>query len=143
SIQIQAGQRITQKLFPFLSARCTNRRPYSLQPLEPSARKTLNEVVRESGGELSLLEDHAKKKLAAKAICANDRILFEQPDLHHYLFSSIRWSEEEAQKTRDGLYIKTFELGPLGAGFRMLKSWSFTRLIHAIGLDRFLPTLSY
>jgi hypothetical protein len=143
SIRFQAQEKVPQKLFPYLSARCTNRRPYLNRPLDPSARKALCDIARDSKGELTLVEDEAQKRLVTRAVCVNDRILFEQRDLHRYLFSSLRWSEKEAQETRDGLYIKTFELGAAAWGFRMLKFWSFARLINALGAGCLLPLTSY
>jgi hypothetical protein len=143
SIRFQTREKLSQKLFPFLSSRCTNRRPYLKRPLEEGASKALCEMARESGGELDLVQDKTQKRLVAKAVCVNDSVLFEQRDLHRYLFSSLRWSENEAQVTRDGLYIKAFELGLASAGFRALKSWTFTKLLNTVGLGRFIPNLSY
>src|SRR4030043_1157048 len=90
-----------------------------------------------NNGEVRLLEDPQKKALVAKAIGINDKLVFENQNLHRFLFEHIRWTEEEAQRTRDGLYVKTLELSSIQIkGFKLLRNWSLLKTLNKFGLSR-------
>jgi len=82
-------------------------------------------------------------KLLAKAAATNDRILFEWRTLHDIFFDSVRWTSAEAEATRDGLFVKTLELGPMGPSFRLMRHWPAAAVAKAIGSSRLAPFHSY
>ncbi len=69
-----------------------------------------------------------------KLIARVDRILITHKDGHHGFVNEIRWSDEEAARTRDGLDIATIDLSAgEAAGFRMAKNWSVVKTLNRWG----------
>jgi hypothetical protein len=122
-------------LSPFIEHRTTNRKRYAggllsdsqIVDLAPAA-KDLSKVstfLTNSRSEIDTLSD---------VLSLSDRLVFETRPLHDFLFEHIRWSDEEATRYRDGLDIKTLELNAMDTlGFKLLKSWSFTRFACKFG----------
>jgi nitroreductase len=139
TVELEKSDVRDEPLYPFISLRSTNRKPYRDTPLTDEQRTILLNASRHlSGGEIRLLEDRDKKAIIAEAVGINDRLVFENPYLHRFLFEHIRWSKEEASKTRDGLDIRTLELPmPQVIGFRLLKNWSIVQTLNKFGLSRF------
>ncbi len=133
------------RLFPFIDKRCTNRSMYRSDELGHTARKRLMEVPAKAGcGELFLVEDRQGKDILARAASLNDRLLFENRELHDFLFHQIRWSRGEAERTGDGMDIRTLGLyPPERVAFRTLKPWPMVRFMNRLGLSRLLPLRSY
>ena len=121
-----------------ITRRSTNRKQYKPIPLTEEQRVGLLNISQGvSAGEVRLLEDPQKKALLAKVVGINDKLVFENRNLHRFLFEHIRWTEEEALKTRDGLDIKTLELSPPQTiGFKLLKRWSLLQKLNKFGLSR-------
>jgi hypothetical protein len=72
-------------------------------------------------------------------IAASDRIRFQYEPFHNELVRQLRFSPAEAERTRDGLDLRTLELPP-GAGLllRFLRPWSRMRWVHRLGLGGLL-----
>jgi nitroreductase len=131
-------------LYDAIGRRCTNRKPYRTEPLPPPVLAALSSSApADAGAILQFVEDRAKMRTVARAASVNDRLLFELRRLHDDLYGAVRWSEAEAEATRDGLYVKTLELGPMGPGFRLMRSWTAVRLLNLLGSSRFAPMHSY
>jgi len=127
-----------------IPARCTNRRPYQSTPLKEGAVEALTrEGRRNPQARFRLIANRDEMKTVARAASLNDRLLFEMRRLHDDLYSTVRWTEAEAEATRDGLFVKTLELGPMGPGFRAMRSWPVTSLLNLVGSSRFAPRHSY
>jgi hypothetical protein len=80
----------------------------------------------------------------AEIISCNDRILFENKNLHAFLFDHLRWSRKEVESSRDGMCIESLELGNVQS--RMLKlfsSWNIVRFLNIFGFSGFVPLQSY
>jgi hypothetical protein len=85
------------------------------------------------------VESEGEKRAVAKVIGMNDRLVFENCQLHSFLFEHIRWNDDEARQTRDGLDIKTLELAPLdGLAFRMFRNWFLKQQLNKIGISRII-----
>jgi hypothetical protein len=140
AIALEKSEAADEPLYPFISRRGTNRKPYSSVPLTAEEKSGLSNAARfVPGGKLRLIDDPEKRRLIAGALGINDRLVFENPDLHKFLFDHIRWTEKEAAETGDGLDIKTLELAiPQALGFRLLKSWSLMRKLSKLGVPKFI-----
>lgn len=69
-----------------------------------------------------------------KLIAKGDRILITHKDGHHGFVNEIRWSDEEAARTKDGVDIATIDLSAgEAAGFRMAKNWSVVKTLNTWG----------
>jgi hypothetical protein len=108
------GQKISDSLLPFIDKRCVNRKKFKPMQLEHLARESLFKATSKfEGAELYMVEDDEKKKLLAKILSVNDRILFENKNLHDFLFKHLHWSKKEVELSRDGMSIESLELGAL------------------------------
>jgi hypothetical protein len=140
TIALDKSAAADEPLYPFISRRETNRKPYDSVPLTAEEKSSLfNAAGVVPGGKLRLIDDPEKKILIAGALGINDRLVFENPALHKFLFDHIRWTEKEAAETGDGLDIKTLELAsPQALGFRLLKNWNFLRQLNRLGISKFI-----
>jgi len=131
-------------LAPFIRQRCTNRKPYRTEPLGRDVLAALEGAIPGGAvGAIRLIEDRAQLRVLARAASLNDRLLFEIQPLHDQFFQAVRWTEQEAAATRDGLYVKTLELGPMAAAFKAFRSWSVVRVMNALGSSLFAPVHSF
>lgn len=139
------GQTTHDPLLPFIDRRCVNRKAYRRQRLEPSDRDSLLKATAEfKGAELYLIEDDEKKKRLAKTLSINDKILFENKNLHDFLFKHLRWTRKEVENSRDGMSIESLELGGFQSKvFRLLSSWNLVRFLNIFSFSRFVPYQSY
>ena len=84
----------------------------------------------------SFIQDAAALRIVAEAASLNDRLLFEIAALHDGLFECIRWTAKDAERTRDGLFVKTLELGAAAPGFKAMRSWTLVRMLNLVGASR-------
>jgi len=133
------------ELLPFIDKRCTNRWPYRKAPLPDGAKEKLGKAAGAVRfGHLRLAVSDDEKKTVAKAASINDRLLFENRLMHDFLFSQIRWSVEEAERTMDGLDARTLGLDALQTRlFRLLGPWPVLRALNLAGFSRVVPMQSY
>lgn len=76
-------------------------------------------------------DDDAAMKSIGELIAKVDRILITHKEGHHGFVHEIRWSDEEAQRTKDGVDIATIDLSAgEAAGFRMAKNWSVVKMLN-------------
>jgi nitroreductase len=143
-LTLRPAEPCADPLFSAIARRCTNRKPYKTAPLEATATERLRaSASRDSGADLRLIEDRHDMRLLARAASLNDRLLFELRPLHDRFFESVRWTEREAEATRDGLYVRTLELGAMAPGFKVMRSWPLVRAMNLVGASRLAPGHSY
>ena len=132
-------------LVDFIQARCVNRRPYEARPLAAELVEALgSETKRFSGVKLHWIHEPGQRKILGNLVMQADRLLLENEHLHRQLFSCLRWTAEEVERTRDGLPVSTLELGKLGTkGFRALGSWRLVSFLNRLGLSRIAARHSY
>ena len=139
--RFQAGPVTADPLVEAIPSRCVNRRPYRNDPIPPEVREDMAALTATSPGmRLSWIDtDRAKRRVAALA-AQNDRILFENRELHDGVYRWIRWTRAEAERRRDGMPGETLELSRFEQpGMRLLGSWRWARVAAALGITRVLP----
>lgn len=138
TIALDKSEATNEPLYPFISRRATNRKPYDSAPLTAGEKSSLFSAASVvPSAKLRVIDDPEKKRLIAVALGINDRLVFENPDLHNFLFSHIRWTEKEALETGDGLDIRTLELAiPQALGFRLLRNWDLLRQLNKLGISK-------
>lgn len=126
-------------LYNFIKKRATNRKFYNDTRLDPNHEKALLEFNQNTEGhaQLKLVTDKTTINLLAKTLSTADRLIFENKSIHDFLFSHIRWTEEEEKQKKSGLYIKTMELNPAQTlAFKIFKSWSRMKIFNALGIPK-------
>ncbi len=124
-------------LASFLDRRCTNRKPYRDQPLATQVRDALDIGSRYSSTRTFWLEGFERLSALGRLVARADRLIFENERIHAHLFSTIRWTQSEVERTRDGLPIASLELGKSGSfGFRRLAKWRLVKFLNFFGFSR-------
>lgn len=124
-------------LYDAITARCTNRRRYDFSTLSDNERAALMAAAEGRGGRLVLTVTAEEKSFLAGLVALNDRLVFENENLHAFLFDHIRWNDHQARETRDGLDIKTLDLAPPDSvAFPLLKSWPLVKFLNIFGISR-------
>ena len=130
-----AGKLSADPLFDCLASRNTNRRVFEGKSLTDEARQALLSVAQDvPGTKVYLSRDNTEKDRLALLLCQNDRLVFENPHLHRFLFDHIRFTPKEAARTSDGMDLRSFELPAMDRlAFGMLKSWSAVKAVNSFG----------
>lgn len=126
-------------LYGFIKKRATNRKFYKDTGLDQNHEKALLEFNQNTEGcaQLKLVTDKTAINLLARTLSTADRLIFENKSIHDFLFSHIRWTEEEKKQKKSGLYIKTMELNPAQTlAFKIFKSWGRMKIFNALGVPK-------
>jgi hypothetical protein len=145
SIQFAKGQTLDDPLLPYMPQRCVNRKAYKRKQLTKADIDALYRTVGErKEARLCLIDKQSEKNLLAEILAMNDRIVFENENLHNFLFTHIRWSKDERETSRDGLSIDSLELGAFQSRImKVLSSWKLVQLLNRFGFSRFVPQQAY
>lgn len=140
SITFQQGPTEDGMLADSIAKRTSNRKKYRDQPLTQEQRvKLLENIQNVSSVKITLIENPEQRLILGKAVAQNERILFENKEMHQFFFDHINWSTEEDTQKRTGFYIKTLELPlPIQAVFKLFKSWRVMKILSAIGFPRLI-----
>lgn len=127
--------KIDGNLASFIPRRATNRKPYEDADL---AEEQINSLLRCGqglvGAEVKIVFKKEDRANLAQLLSRNEKIVLENKGLHDFLFNHIRWSEKEEKQKKDGLYIKTLELGPpQTVGFRLFRYWPVAKILNKLG----------
>lgn len=125
-------------LEPYIAVRATNRKRYQGGLLNETRLAAMNVASADLPNVRGFLTNKRQDlDRLSEVVCLSDQLVFENRRLHNFLFEHIRWSDEEAEKCRDGLDIKTLELNALDTlGFKILKNWWLTSLLGKVGVSR-------
>jgi hypothetical protein len=138
TITLEPGEQRPAPLYPYIPLRTTNRKRYQPRPLTDDERMSLLAIGKtcEKCSVRIVGEPQAKQTLARVA-GLNDRLVFENPYLHEFLYGKIRWSDQDAALTGDGLDIKTLEVAGVDAlGFRLFRNFKLLRFLNNFGVSR-------
>ncbi len=123
-----------------LERRATNRKFYhSKKKIDTSVFSKLSAVVSAQKGFRLLWitrEERAYSKVC-RIIGGSDQIRFENKKIYEGLPPVLRFSPREADQTRDGLDLRTFETGPAGFFlFKLISSWNRLKCLNCLGMSR-------
>src|SRR3989344_3488432 len=121
-------------LYPFIGKRHTNRKEYKPLKLSDDQKKQLLNAATETGlGISKIIDDQEKLNILGKALAVNERIIFENKELHKFFYDHIIWNEEDQDKS-GGFYIKTLEFLPHQLkGVKLFKKWPILKILNTIG----------
>ncbi|GIV32599.1 MAG: hypothetical protein KatS3mg031_0134 [Chitinophagales bacterium] len=87
-----------------------------------------------TGAEVKLITGAEAMKQVGELISRTDRIMLTHREGHKGFVSEIRWTEEEAQRTRDGVDLATVDLTPGEiAGLKIARNWSVVKTLNNWG----------
>lgn len=131
---------VTDSLFHALPVRCSNRRAYETTPLPGKLISDCKAFASSPKVQIDFVQDPAAIKRIAKAQAQFDRIVIEHRGIHDYLYTWLRWTKAEIERTRDGMPVKTLELNPIDrGGFRLLGREAVRSFFTRIGLSKMAP----
>lgn len=125
-----------QAIIERIRQRCTNRKKYLKNNLEPSTKDLLvSSANQQNLGKILFAEtDKEKEVLAAAASIAEKTMLLYKP-LHKAFFSMIRWDKKEEEEKRGGLIIDALELSlPQKFIFKWFSNWDKSKILRLLGL---------
>ncbi len=127
-----------EPLYPFITLRSTNRKPYEEKLLTEQQVKELINVTREiRDGEIKFVIDRQKIGELAEAASVNEKVMFSNRYLHNFFFTHINWTENEEQEKRMGFYIKTLEMPPSAEkAMKLFRYWSIMKFLSTLGLPK-------
>jgi hypothetical protein len=112
-------------LMPYLTMRCTCRRGFSTRPVEKATLDRLTESARRFRQiQIDWIVDRPRIRSFARLIAASDLLRFQYEPFHNEIYRQLRFSPEEAERTRDGLDLRALELPP-GTGCSGCTGWGW------------------
>lgn len=132
-------------LYSFLERRCTNRKLYAARTV---GEETLAEFGKAIGCfpevRLDWVAERAGVRAFARLVMRSDAYRFQYEPFHAEIYRQLRFTPEEAERTRDGLDVRTLELPPgTPAALKALRSWRNMRFLHRAGLGPLLTFPSW
>jgi molybdopterin/thiamine biosynthesis adenylyltransferase/nitroreductase len=110
------------ELWPYIQQRITDRKTYGRSPLLRVQREQLMTVAAHHNCHLALLEEDDALAEIGEIVGEGDRLRFLQKETHRELMTEVRWTEQEAVATGDGLDLATLELtATQTTGFKLLR----------------------
>ena len=102
--------KIHKELYNTIHIRCTNRKKGSKQPIEKDVLRQIQLAV-DKGVEIAFVNNEKQINELGEIVSTVEKLRFLHPSGHHEFFKKeIRWNEEEAIRTRNGIDIATLEL---------------------------------
>lgn len=131
---------VADPLYTQLQRRCTSRRWYSRCPITIARLQAVSDAAAGFHGiRVHWICDRPAIRRLSCLVAASDRIRLEHRPFHEELYRQLRFTREEAERTRDGLDLRTLELPPGGATLlQWLSQWNRMRIGNQLGLSRFL-----
>lgn len=118
--------------------RLTNRRFYLRRAVPAQVLERLTQVGTAPGqARLILVSSGRRKRQLTHLIGQADQIRFENEKIHRYFFETVRFKKEEAERSRDGIDLRTLELDPLQRRvIRLVSRWERMRWLNKLGVSK-------
>lgn len=125
-------------LFRSIWERCTNRKQYSREKIEPFVFEELKKITAEYPGfNLSIVEDRKQLKSLQSSLITLGVARTENPLVHEFLNHHIRATFEIAQKEKTGFSLNNLEAGAFGNFvLKATKSWKVMNFLNKFGFSR-------
>ena len=126
-----------EDLFPFLEERQTNRKIHQGPHIPESRIQNFKDAVSQynRGFQLYALAGKMEKQKVAKILGKVDALCMKKNSLADSMFEEMRWTDQETEKTRDGVDIDTLEFPAPAAFFlKLLQRFPILRQILPRGM---------
>jgi hypothetical protein len=120
-------------LFDAIARRCSNRKLFKREKVNNEVKNYLLKDLNlfDKDVEVLIIEDD-KISEAAKFLANEIVVFFQNKKLHKFMYNEILWNEDD-QKIKPGLYIKTLEIPPQAIKiFKALGNWYVAKLLSKI-----------
>lgn len=138
-IRLLPGDGKVDPLVKAIFERCTNRRRYRGGVLDSRQMDLLKSAA--AGfpqAQVRLFTGSDQRRLSG-VLSLNDRLIFENRELHAFLFDHIRWDVAEAEKSKDGMDVRTLELdAPTATAFRFFRNFKRVETLNMLGVSRMI-----
>lgn len=126
-----ADQMYRPDLYEAIPIRVTNRKNEGRKQLNKAILEKLQATAEKwPKAQLLLIEDPQKLEQLSEIACEVERLRLLDKQGHYDTFKELRWTDEEARTTKDGMDIKTLELDKSGeAGVLLSKDWEALRYL--------------
>lgn len=94
-----------------IGLRCTNRKNGKRELIEANKLLTFESLSKEEGVSVEIIDDLENIKKLIPIVGGMDRLRLLHDQGYRDFMSEIRWSDEEALETKDGIDIATLEMG--------------------------------
>lgn len=123
------------ELHSVIDARRTNRKLCARCPLKTGDLEALTLAVRSvPDADICWLLRDEEIDECGRLLGTGDRLLFLTRSFNHFLVNEIRWTQQEAANSRDGICLESLELSPADqAGFQLCRDWPALDLVRRIG----------
>ena len=125
---------VDNSLYSSIYQRATNRKAYKNIPLNDEQRRKIfltNDISPII--EVKFTENKDQINELASAVSVNERLVFENRNIHDFFFSHLRLNDEENEKMRNGFYVKTLELQPPQLkAMKLFKNWNVLNVFNKI-----------
>jgi len=127
------GAPVPDPLHEQISQRRTNRRPGTRSNLTPVHAQVLSSAARDGGARLQLCNERDRMDELGRLLGEADRLRLLSPALHTHFLRQLRWTPEEALRTRDGLTPELLASGPGElVTFNLMRSGTVPKLLRDV-----------
>ncbi len=113
----------------FIEQRITNRKMYLGQLVEPLK---VDKLLQTSDS-LKLVSEKSMINQLGQIASINERILFENQQMHSFFYNHINWTEEEDINKKIGFYLPTLEIPKnKQSGFKLFKHWLVCKTLNVL-----------
>lgn len=138
-LRVETASGEVDPLVAVLYERCTNRRLGNGAPLPTGAAERLAIAAEQRSGKLLLATERAAIDELADIVGQNDRLMFLSKRLNEEMGGELRWTEEEALATRDGLDVLTLDCTPPELSMvRLATNWKALEFLSRLGAGQAL-----
>lgn len=131
-IGLEKGNVQNDELSAYIATRLTNRNVGSYEPITEADKEIFNkEIAKISGAGISFITDREQISQLGSIVAKADKVRMMHAQGHYNtFFEEMRWSAEEAERTRDGIDIATVGATQSEAvGFTMAKDYRAIKLL--------------
>lgn len=118
--------------------RATNRKKYSKKSVSDGVWESVASALSDIGNVgLRWINTVDELKIFSEAVRYADRLRVENRSLHEHLVKMIRYTQTDAEKTKDGLPLRNLEAGRAGELFlKATRDWSVMSVANKLGIGK-------
>lgn len=133
-----------EDLAPLLGARHTNRKSAVRQTLEPTVFESMRAAANSiAGADLHFIDDDEGIAEVGELVGAADRLRMLHGGLHREMYGELRWTADDAETTRDGIFVDSLELSPSDrTGLLLCRRHEALAFLGTLAAGRGLPKMA-